>query len=88
MEETSSTLQSVAKSKLLLAPDRKIHFNPQDAHHESYQKVVGFSNTTRCAVYGLQNRAVQSMLDFDYMSKREKPSVAAMIFPFRANHFL
>jgi len=37
---------------------------------------------TRCVVYGLQNRAVQGMLDFDYMCKREKPSVAAMIFPF------
>lgn len=28
------------------------------------------------------------MLDFDHMCKREKPSVAAMIFPFSANHYV
>jgi len=44
--------------------------------------------TTKCVVYGLQNRAVQGMLDFDYMCKREKPSVSAMIFPFSANHYI
>ena len=32
-------------------------------------------------------KAVQGMLDFDYMCKREKPSVAAMIFPFSSNHY-
>jgi len=28
------------------------------------------------------------MLDFDFMCKREKPSVACMIFPFSSNHFV
>ena len=31
---------------------------------------------------------VQSMLDFDFMCKREKPSVAAMVFPFSPNHYV
>ena len=51
-------------------------------------KVSNFNASTRCVVYGLQNRAVQGMLDFDFMCKRTKPSVAAMIFPFSANHFI
>lgn len=28
------------------------------------------------------------MLDFDFMCKRKKPSVSAMIFPFSGNHYL
>jgi ATP citrate (pro-S)-lyase len=28
------------------------------------------------------------MLDFDYMCKRAKPSVAAMVFPFSGNHYV
>lgn len=46
-----------------------------------------FTNKTRCVVYGMQPRAVQGMLDFDFLCKREKPSVACMIFPFSGNHY-
>lgn len=41
-----------------------------------------FNNKTRCFVYGMQARAVQGMLDFDFICKREKPSVAAIIYTF------
>ncbi|TMW67465.1 hypothetical protein Poli38472_011085 [Pythium oligandrum] len=50
--------------------------------------IVRIHSGTRCIVYGLQQRAVQGMLDFDYLCKRETPSVAAMIFPFAPNHYL
>lgn len=50
--------------------------------------IVRVNDGTRCIVYGLQQRAVQGMLDFDYLCKRKKPSVAAMIFPFSGNHYL
>ena len=40
-----------------------------------------FSKDTRSFVYNMQTRAVQRMLDFDYLSGRDKPSVAAMINP-------
>ena len=49
---------------------------------------VQFSKDTRCVVYGLQQRAVQGMLDFDFMCKRAKPSVAAMVYPFQGNHYI
>ncbi|KAJ1983550.1 ATP citrate lyase subunit 1 [Dimargaris verticillata] len=45
-----------------------------------------FSAQTRSFVYGMQPRAVQGMLDFDYICKRSVPSVAAMIYPFGGNH--
>jgi ATP citrate (pro-S)-lyase len=61
---------------------------PQKADHEADHHVENFTAATRCVVYGLQHRAVQGMLDFDFMCKRAKPSVAAMIFPFAANHFV
>jgi len=45
-----------------------------------------FDAQTRSFVYGLQPRAIQGMLDFDYSCKREAPSVAAMIYPFGGHH--
>ena len=63
-------------------------FERQVADHEADHRIENFTALTRCFVFGLQNRAVQGMLDFDYMCKREKPSVAAMIFPFNPNHYL
>ncbi|RLN75156.1 hypothetical protein BBJ28_00011184, partial [Nothophytophthora sp. Chile5] len=50
--------------------------------------IVRMNDKTRCIVYGLQQRAVQGMLDFDYLCKRKTPSVAALIFPFSPNHYL
>ncbi|KAJ3417187.1 citrate synthase [Chytridiales sp. JEL 0842] len=45
-----------------------------------------FTNKTRAFIYGMQPRAVQGMLDFDFMCKREQPSVACMIYPFGGHH--
>mgnify|MGYP001594784068 FL=1 len=45
-----------------------------------------FDATTRSLVYGLQPRAIQGMLDFDFACGRETPSVAAMIYPFGGHH--
>ncbi len=40
-----------------------------------------FTKDTQCFIYNNQVRAVQRMLDFDYVSQRETPSVAAIINP-------
>lgn len=61
---------------------------PQKADHEADHSVENFTAMTRCVVYGLQHRAVQGMLDFDKMCKRTKPSVACLIFPFSASHYI
>ena len=44
--------------------------------------VALFSKDTRAIVWGMQARAVQGMLDFDYVCSRKEPSVVAMIYPF------
>jgi len=62
----------------------KKHVAPKDYK----QTIVTATPDTTAIVYGLQNRAVQGMLDFDYMCKRKKPSVAAMVFPFEGNHYV
>lgn len=41
-----------------------------------------FHPKTRAFVYGLQPRACQGMLDFDFICKRTTPSVAGIIYPF------
>ena len=45
-----------------------------------------FDEHTRSFVFGLQPRAIQGMLDFDFSSGRKTPSVAAMIYPFGGHH--
>ncbi|KAJ1915839.1 ATP citrate lyase subunit 1 [Mycoemilia scoparia] len=45
-----------------------------------------FTNNTRAIVFGMQPRAVQGMLDFDFICKRKTPSVACMVYPFGGNH--
>jgi ATP-citrate lyase alpha-subunit len=42
---------------------------------------VLFDKDTTAIVFGNQQAAVQRMLDFDYLSGRAKPSVAAVINP-------
>lgn len=42
-----------------------------------------FYRNTAAFVYGYQTNAIQRMLDFDYICKRERPSIAAIINPGR-----
>lgn len=41
-----------------------------------------FTDKTKSIVWGMQNKAVQAMLDFDHVCSRKQPSVVAMIYPF------
>ena len=45
-----------------------------------------YDENTRSLVFGLQPRAIQGMLDFDYSCGRKTPSVAAMIYQFGGHH--
>ncbi|KAF8872503.1 ATP citrate lyase isoform 2 [Infundibulicybe gibba] len=64
--------------------DQIVHFDTKSAtKRPSYRP---FDETTRSFVYGLQPRAIQGMLDFDYSCGRATPSVAAMIYPFGGHH--
>ncbi|THU94711.1 ATP-citrate synthase [Dendrothele bispora CBS 962.96] len=64
--------------------DQIVHFDTEKAHSRpSYRP---FDATTRSFVYGLQPRAIQGMLDFDFSCGRATPSVAAMIYPFGGHH--
>ncbi|XP_014891829.1 ATP-citrate synthase-like isoform X1 [Poecilia latipinna] len=45
-----------------------------------------FSSHTKAIVWGMQTRAVQGMLDFDYVCSRDQPSVAAIVYPFTGDH--
>ncbi|MHA1728549.1 MAG: citrate/2-methylcitrate synthase [Promethearchaeota archaeon] len=47
-----------------------------------------FDENTQAIIYGNQARAVQRMLDFDYICRRKKPSVAAMVNPTRAGNII
>lgn len=58
----------------------------------SVQEVVGFkpifSNESKAIIWGMQTRAVQSMLDFDFVCRRDEPSVSCLVYPFTGFHKL
>lgn len=70
---TTSGLSANDKIQRFGAPSRPL--SPLPSH-------ALFSDKTRCFVYGLQPRAVQGMLDFDFICKRKTPSVAGIIYTF------
>jgi ATP citrate (pro-S)-lyase len=52
-------------------------------------KVTGttlFTKNTKAIIWGMQTRAVQGMLDFDFVCTRSEPSVVAMVYPFTGDH--
>ena len=64
--------------------DNVVHFDASTAADSKWY--LPFTAETRSFVYGLQPRAIQGMLDFDFSCGRTTPSVAAMIYPFGGHH--
>lgn len=77
-------LNGIAKSGSA-SPEAKFNVKNDTAPLNS---VPLFSKSTRSIVYGMQNRAVQSMLDFDFVCRRPQPSVACIVYPFTGDHKL
>ena len=65
--------------------DQIVHFDTSDKS-STRPWFRPFDDATRSFVFGLQPRAIQGMLDFDYSCGRQAPSVAAMIYPFGGHH--
>ncbi|KAJ5894791.1 ATP-citrate synthase subunit 1 [Penicillium taxi] len=63
------------------ANDNITRFNPPSRVLSPSSHAL-FHDKTRCFVYGMQPRAVQGMLDFDFICKRTTPSVAGIIYTF------
>ena len=75
------------------ANDRIERFPPSPAKSTTTPQLPGFkyelfNENTRALVYGLQPKAVQGMLDFDFICRRKTPSVAGIIYPFGGQFIL
>ncbi|KAJ3877424.1 ATP-citrate synthase [Lentinula edodes] len=66
--------------------DQIVHFDSVSTSSAGRPWYRPFDSNTRSFVYGLQPRAIQGMLDFDFSCGRSTPSVAAMIYPFGGHH--
>lgn len=71
--ETAPSLSSAAGNQVKFDPPSRV---------PSPDKKALFHTKTRAFIYGLQARACQGMLDFDYICGRKTPSVAAIIYTF------
>ncbi|KAL1115806.1 hypothetical protein AAG570_006096 [Ranatra chinensis] len=47
-----------------------------------------FTPESKAIIWGMQTRAVQSMLDFDFVCRRSEPSVVCLVYPFTGDHKL
>ncbi|KAF9165694.1 citrate synthase [Actinomortierella ambigua] len=81
---TPSGTAPVSRAPTPPLTDRMAYFT--EAESGNHDANVPFTIHTRSFIYGMQPRAVQGMLDFDFICKREVPSVAAMIYPFGGAH--
>jgi succinyl-CoA synthetase alpha subunit len=45
-----------------------------------------FDENTQAIIFGYQQRAIQRMIDFDYVCERETPSIAAIVNPTRGGY--
>ncbi|RVE69793.1 hypothetical protein OJAV_G00081400 [Oryzias javanicus] len=71
----------VQKAKVEGFPAKKVKTGTSAA-----KSTVLFTKQTKAMVWGMQTRAVQGMLDFDYVCSRDEPSVSALIYPFTGDH--
>jgi ATP citrate (pro-S)-lyase len=79
---SAAAAEEVESGEVTKLPSELEHGEEGHAH-----AVADLTPDSRAIVYGLQTTAVQGMLDFDFMCKRTKPSVACMVFPFSGNHY-
>ncbi|KAI9343412.1 citrate synthase-like protein [Zopfochytrium polystomum] len=75
-----------ASAAAAAAANGKVNHSAPSEMEVDTPRNVTFTKDTRSFIYGMQPRAVQGMLDFDYMCKRDAPSVACMIYPFGGHH--
>jgi ATP citrate (pro-S)-lyase len=75
------TVEEMRPSKVDIG-DRFDHVALDDKETEEY-----FGADTFCLVYGMQTRAVQGMLDFDYVSRRDSPSVVGIVYTFASGQY-
>ncbi|XP_069111332.1 ATP-citrate synthase-like isoform X1 [Argopecten irradians] len=87
------SLQSPSSSRRSSVVEGKSPSKSSDSVGSTTQKSSAQGNTgplftykTKAIVWGMQQRAVQGMLDFDYVCSRKEPSVVAMIYPFTGDH--
>lgn len=71
--------------KLLNGPHSGNNLNALNSFAENDSKPL-FSPNTKSIVWGMQTRAVQSMLDFDFVCSRKEWSVVALVYPFTGDH--
>lgn len=67
-------------------PSGRPKIKSSDSVDSSAGQTQLFSNTSRAIIWGMQTRAVQGMLDFDFVCRRSVPSVAAIVYPFVGDH--
>uniref|UniRef100_A0A8C7SY38 ATP-citrate synthase n=1 Tax=Oncorhynchus mykiss TaxID=8022 RepID=A0A8C7SY38_ONCMY len=85
---TPASTRTASFSEPIAANDATLAKKPKaciPAGNESKASML-FSRNTKAIMWGMQTRAVQGMLDFDYVCSRDEPSVAAMVYPFTGDH--
>lgn len=88
---TAGTVPSAPASNVATSPRRSLKsaengklLNTNGPFSELYESL--FESDTKAVVWGQQIKAVQGMMDFDFVCGREQPSVVASTYPFTGDH--
>ncbi|CAG9531867.1 unnamed protein product [Cercopithifilaria johnstoni] len=82
--ESKSSLASPVRKTMKLAADGDEPMKTSDNGVRLESSL--FESDTKAIVWGQQTKAIQSMLDFDFVCGRSQPSVVASTYPFTSDH--
>uniref|UniRef100_A0A8C7LXQ1 ATP-citrate synthase n=1 Tax=Oncorhynchus kisutch TaxID=8019 RepID=A0A8C7LXQ1_ONCKI len=83
---TPASTRTASFSEPRAANDATLAKKPKAGIPAGNESTMLFSRNTKAIMWGMQTRAVQGMLDFDYVCSRDEPSVAAIVYPFTGDH--
>ena len=86
-DSTSNSSSSISSKEDQLSSNNNGNSISNELHIDNMKKPL-FTSQTRAIVWGMQTRAVQGMLDFDYICSRKQGSVCALVYPFTGDHKL
>ncbi|XP_072376191.1 ATP-citrate synthase isoform X1 [Diabrotica undecimpunctata] len=86
MDHIYSILKFGAKDSNQENVSNNVHLSSPSSTEGDSKALPMFTSNTKAIIWGMQNRAIQSMLDFDFVCNRKSPSVVAIIYPFTGDH--
>nr|UEK51402.1 ATPCL-like protein [Parasacculina yatsui] len=85
-QRTANFLLPGGQQTVVSPPVPRRAVTPTNISGDSARPGQLFTRSSKAIVWGMQTRAVQGMMDFDFVCSRKSPSVQCMVYPFTGDH--